>query len=79
MGTGISQFVILLIYDRMTSNEIEISLSSIETYFSAWTINTNSSYSDIWSEDAGITFNAAFTVRNSSDRTAVEDALSYQW
>lgn len=66
-------------YDGQTSNEVEVTLSDIDTYFSGWEISANGDYDSMWSENVGHTITASFTVKNTSDNTVVEDALTYQW
>ncbi len=68
-------------YDGHTSNEVEVILSNIDTYFSGWYISDSGGYYDsILSESVGHTITASFTVKkNTPENTVVEDALTYQW
>lgn len=78
-------FIRLLItggeYDGMTSNEVEVDLSAIDTYFSNWGVSgVITSYDALAEVDSGHHFNASFTVKSISEDTVVDNSyLSYQW
>jgi hypothetical protein len=84
VNLGVDSHVRLLItggtYDGQTSNEAWVPLSTIDTYFSGWSITDNGDYDSMWTENPGHTITASFTVKkNAPDNTVVEDALTYQW
>ncbi len=66
-------------YDGMYSNEVEVVLSTVSTWFQGWSISPGGFYEYIDAYSAGKTTESSFTVWKTSDNSVVEDALTYQW
>ena len=67
-------------YDGTFSNEVEVIQSTVDTYFSAWSISRGGGYYDVSAEKEGSGIDSSFTVKNNTpDFTVVNDALTYQW
>ncbi len=67
-------------YDGQYSNEVEVTLSTVDTYFSAWSISQGGHYYGLDDSGSGETISASFTVKNNTpDFDEVAGALSYQW
>lgn len=67
-------------YDGSFSNEVEVIESTVDTYFSAWSISQGGGYYSVSAEEEGTVIDSSFTVKNNTpDYTVVDDALTYQW
>ncbi|MBN2860484.1 MAG: hypothetical protein JXK93_09505 [Sphaerochaetaceae bacterium] len=67
-------------YDGTFSNEVEVIESTVDTYFSAWSISQGGGYFAVSAEEEGTGIDSSFTVKNNTpDYTVVDDALTYQW
>jgi len=62
-----------------TSNEVSATLSTVETYFSYWSIDESMFLTGIMTPYIGRGLETSFKVKKLSDGTVVAGGLSYQW